>query len=164
MPCAGPLQSSPSLPGSSSRAGGWCRLCPAFRGLLLVLPFVAARLMNWPTAPSLSLHCCRVRCTVEADLFHKLLCVHPLKRGFETCDHEVWGLAWLPQPAPGLHNHRTLKAQTEPGMEQTGCRGQVEREGAHCPREGRPAKPSTPAHGSCVSASFSGPCVDSEWQ
>lgn len=52
-----------------------------------------------------------VYCTVEADLFHKLLCVNPQKKGFEICEHEALGLALLPQLAPSLHNHITLTAQ-----------------------------------------------------
>lgn len=51
-----------------------------------------------------------VYCTGEADLFHKLLCVSPQKKGFEIREHEALGLAFFPQPALSLHNRITLTA------------------------------------------------------
>lgn len=35
--------------------------------------------------------------TVEADLFHRPLCVRPQREGFGVCDHEVW--VWLCSPS-----------------------------------------------------------------
>lgn len=78
-----------------------------------------------------------VYCTVEADLFHKLLCVNPQKKGFEICAHEALGLAFLPQPALSLHNHGTLTAPMEPVMEQTSQQG-PHVEGAYCAGEEDP--------------------------
>lgn len=87
--------------------------------------------------------------TVEADPFHKLLCVSPERKSFGICDHEALGLAWLPEPAPSLHNHVPLRAQIKPVEEQTSHQG-PHSGGAYCPGEGRPPQPSTKVHWSCL--------------
>ena len=89
-----------------------------------------------------------VYCPVEADLFHRLLCVIPQKEGFEICEHEALGLALLPQLALSLHNHATLTAQMLPVLEWTSYQGP--HVGEPIVLGGCPPKPSTKVHWSCV--------------
>lgn len=134
-------------------------VCSVFRRLQP--PFCHPQFINSAHAlVPLSRRTLRVHSTVEADRFHKPLCVSTQKKGVRIRDHEALGLAPLSQLAPSLQNRVTLEAQIQPVMEQTGHQG-PRLEGTCCTEEGTPPNPA-PGLTRAASLSSSRPWLGSE--